>query len=55
MLIYFIIIKLLKVGGKRFCRVALGADNIKIVVHPNFKFILICDIKEAYMMVLNIK
>ena len=42
----------IKVGGKRFCRIALGADNSKIVVHPNFKFILVCDIKDSYLMVI---
>ena len=40
------------VGGKRFCRVAIGADSSKIIVHPNFKFILVCDSKDAYMMVI---
>jgi len=28
-------------NGKKFCRIAFGADSNRIEVHPDFKFILV--------------
>ena len=34
-------------GGRKFCRVALGSDSSQVEVHNNFKFVLICTKKEV--------
>ena len=54
--VIFLLFDFLKkiVGNKRFSRVAIGSDNSKIIIHPNFKFVLICNSSEVHLMVLFI-
>ena len=37
-----------EIQGKKICRIAIGADNFKAVVHPQFKAILIVRDNDVY-------
>ncbi len=34
-------------GSKKFCRVAIGSDSIRVKVHSNFKVIVIAEKEEV--------